>query len=72
MFDEVLKIGKEFRQFRKSVLRMPVHEVSNRSLICPTTIYNFERGDSDMMLKTFVHLVRSLGYTIELRPKDME
>lgn len=53
-------------------IKMPVHELSNRSLIYPTTIYNFERGESDMMLKTFVYMVNSLGYTIDMRLKEVE
>lgn len=70
MFEDIYNIGKDFRQFRKKVLKMSVHEMSARSLVCPTTIYNFERGDSDMKLKTFAYLVKRLGYTIELRPKN--
>lgn len=66
MFKDFWRMGAEFRQFRKRVCRMSVHELSQRTGICATQIYKFERGQSDIKLKTLARLIKALGYELDI------
>ena len=63
-------MGADFRQFRKKECKVSVHELSRRTGVCATQIYKFERGQSDMKLKTLALLVHALGYDFRLEPKE--
>ena len=66
MFEDIWKMGAEFRQFRRKQCRVSVHELSRRTGICATQIYKFERGESDIKLKTLVRLVHALGHELTI------
>lgn len=66
MFEDIWKIGSEFRQFRKKQCRVSVRELSLRSRVSATQIYKFERGESNMMVKTFARLVHALNHDFQL------
>ncbi len=66
MFENIWKMGADFRRFRKRECRVSVHELSKRTGICATQIYKFERGQSDIKLKTFARLVHALNYDFQL------
>lgn len=66
MFEDVWKMGTEFRQFRRKQCRVSVHELSKRTGICATQIYKFERGESDIKLKTLARLIHALNYDFQL------
>lgn len=67
MFEDIWKMGAEFRQFRRKKCRVSVHELSRRTGICATQIYKFERGQSDIKLKTLARLVHALNYDFQLK-----
>ena len=63
-------MGADFRRFRKRECKTSVHELSKRTGICATQIYKFERGQSDIKLKTLALLVHALGYDFLFKLKE--
>ena len=69
MFEDIWKMGADFRRFRKRECRVSVHELSKRTGVCATQIYKFEREESDIKLKTLARLVHALGYDFDMTLK---
>ena len=64
MFRDIENMGAEFRHFRQKMCRVSVPELSRLTGVCATQIYKFERGQSDIKLKTLVKLVKALGHQL--------
>ena len=64
MFRDIENVGAEFRHFRQKMCRVSVPELSRLTGVCATQIYKFERGQSDIKLKTLVKLVKALGHEL--------
>ncbi len=66
MFRDIENIGAEFRHYRQKMCRVSVPELSKRTGICATQIYKFERGQSDIKLRTLVRLINALGHQLSV------
>lgn len=66
MFRDIENIGAEFRHYRQKMCGMSVTELSKLTGVCATQIYKFERGESDIKLKTLVKLVHALGHELTI------